>query len=77
MVCVCVFIPYLEEADAAACVWSREMLVIIKVDITQEPGVCKLLSGTVKSLVAAQMSSCSMTLGDDFSVSFKKKNLRA
>lgn len=55
--CVCV---YFEKADAIACVWSSKMLIIIKVDITQEPGMCKFLSGTVKSLVTPQMFSCSM-----------------
>lgn len=60
MVCGCVCLcAYFEKADATACIRSSEMLIIIKVDITQEPGMCKFLSSTVKSLVTTQMSSCS------------------
>lgn len=35
------------------------MLIIIKVNVSKEPRVCKFLSSTVKPLVATQMSSCS------------------
>lgn len=35
------------------------MLIIIKVNVAKEPGVCEFLSGTIKPLVATQVSSCS------------------
>ena len=34
------------------------MFVVIKVDVTQEPGVGKFLTGAIKPLIATQMPSC-------------------
>lgn len=50
--------PYFEKADATASIGTSEMLVIIKVDITQEPGVGKFLTSAIKPLIATQMPSC-------------------
>lgn len=52
----CSSYPYFEKADAAPCIGTSEMFVIIKVDITQEPGVSKFLTGAIKLLIATQMS---------------------
>lgn len=49
---------YFEKADATASIGTSEMLVIIKVDIPQEPGVGKFLTSAIKPLIATQMPSC-------------------
>lgn len=38
------------------------MFVIVKVDITQEPGVSKFLTGAIKLLIATQMSPCAQKI---------------
>lgn len=48
---------YFEKADPTASVGTSEVFVIIKVYITQEPCVGKLLTGAVKPLIATQMPS--------------------
>lgn len=57
------------------------MLVVVKVYITQEPGVSKFLTSAIKPLIATQMPSCVEYSGTesffflksiDFSVNLKK-----
>lgn len=38
------------------------MFVIVKVDITQDPGVSKFLTGAIKLLIATQMSPCAQKI---------------
>lgn len=49
---------HFEEADPTAGVGTSEMLVVIKVYVTQEPGVGKFLTSAIKPLIATQMPSC-------------------
>lgn len=67
---------YFEKADAAPCIGTGEMFVIVKVDITQEPGVSKFLTGAIKLLIATQMSPCAQKiklLATWYSLNHKKK----
>lgn len=57
---------YFEEADAAASVGTGEVLVIIKVYITQEPGVSKFLTRAIELLIATQMSPCEGLMSTEF-----------
>lgn len=49
---------YFKEADSTVRVGASEMLVVVKVYVTEEPGVSKLLPRSVKPLTAAQMPPC-------------------
>lgn len=49
---------YFEETDATSSIGPGEVFVIIKVYITQEPGVSKFLACAIKLLIATQMSPC-------------------
>ncbi len=49
---------YLEKTDPAARVWDGEMLIIVKMNVSEEPGVSELSSRTVKPLRAAQVTTC-------------------
>lgn len=49
---------YFEETDAAASVDSSEVLVIVKVNISQKPGVSELSTGAIELLITAQVSAC-------------------
>ncbi len=49
---------YFEKTDPTASIGTSEMFIIIKVNVTQEPGVSKLLTSAIKPLIAAQMPSC-------------------
>lgn len=62
---------YFEKADATASIGTSEMLVVIKVYITQEPGVSKFLTSAIKPLIATQMPSCVEYSGTE---SFLKKH---
>lgn len=56
---------YLEKADACVTGERSEVLVIIKVNLTQAPGVCKLLSTPVKHPWTAQVPAwCGETGGE-------------
>lgn len=72
-------VTHFEEADATSSVGSGEMFVVIKVYITQEPGVGKFLTSAIKPLVAAQMPSYLTFSGKkrctDFSVKYLKDNV--
>lgn len=57
-VVLCVLSRYLEKTDPAACVWDGEMLIIVKMNVSEEPGVSELSSRAVKPLRAAQMTTC-------------------
>jgi hypothetical protein len=46
---------YLEKADARVTSGRREVLVIVEVNITQVPGMCKLLPTPVKYPRTAQV----------------------
>lgn len=70
----CRMYAYFEKADAAAGVGTSEMFIIVKVYITQEPGVSKFLPGAVKPLIATQMPSCSENSGTEFKGEKKKKH---
>lgn len=48
---------YLKQADPTSRVGGCEMLVIVKMDVTEEPGVSKLPSGTVEPLRAPEVST--------------------
>lgn len=49
---------YFEKADPTASIGTGEMFVVIKVNVTQEPGVGKFLTSAIKPLIATQMPSC-------------------
>ena len=49
---------YFEKADPTAGIGSGEMFIIIKVYISQEPGVGKFLAGAIKPLIASKMPPC-------------------
>lgn len=47
--------PYFEKADAPVAGGRCEVFVIVKVNITQAPGVCELLSAPIKNPRTAQV----------------------
>lgn len=49
---------YFKKADPTASIGRSEMFVIVKMYITQEPGMGKFLTTTIKSLIASKMPSC-------------------
>lgn len=49
---------YLQKTDPVARVWDSEMLIIIEMNVSEEPRVSKLSAGAVKPLRAAQVSAC-------------------
>lgn len=57
---------YFEKADPTAGIGTGEMFVVIKVYITQEPGVGKFLTSAIKPLIATQMPSCVEYSGTEF-----------
>lgn len=61
---------YFEKADSTANIGSCEVLIIIKVYITQEPSMGKFLTSAIELLITSQMPSyerisqrCSMLFG--------------